>query len=87
VLRAFAARSRTRTLFEIGALSNLRLFAVVAATVALQVWSHRSGALESFLHTGRLSWTECALTLALGAVPVTVIETTKLLRRASGAAR
>ena len=80
-LRAFAARSRTRTLWELGAFSNYRLFAVVAATLLVQLWSHHSGALESFLHTGDLSWTECGLVFALGAVPVTVLEVSKLIRR------
>jgi len=82
VLIALAARSRTRTLFEIGALSNARLFAVVAFTIALQFVCDRTGLLDAVLRTGRLSWTECAMVLALGAIPVTALETWKLARRA-----
>ena len=81
VLRSFAMRSPTRTLWEVGALSNVRLAAVVAATVALQLWSHHSGALESFLKTGELTFTESAMTLALAAVPVTLLELAKIVRR------
>jgi Ca2+-transporting ATPase len=85
VLRAFAARHATRTFWEVGALSNARLSAVVALAVLVQLWSHRSGALERFLHTGGLTWSESAVTLALGAVPVTVLEVAKLVRRAFSA--
>ncbi len=82
VLRAFAARSRTRTLFEIGAFSNLRLAVVAIASVGLQIFSHHSGILESFLKTGELTWTECLLSTAAAAVPVTILELYKLVRRA-----
>jgi Ca2+-transporting ATPase len=81
-LKSFTVRSRDRTLFELGVFSNARLFAVVALTVGLQFWSHHSGALEHFLHTGELTWEECGIVMALGAVPVTVLEVTKLVRRA-----
>jgi Ca2+-transporting ATPase len=82
VLRAFAARSPTRTLWEVGALSNARLAAVVAATVGVQLWSQRSGVLERFLHTGPLDLGESAATLVVGALPVTALECAKLIRRA-----
>jgi Ca2+-transporting ATPase len=84
VLRAFAARSATRTLWEVGAFSNARLAAAVGAAVVVQMWSHRSGALEGFFHTVELPWSESAATLALGAVPVTMLELAKLARRAVG---
>jgi Ca2+-transporting ATPase len=83
VLRAFAARSPTFTLWEVGALSNARLAAVVAVTVGVQLWSHRSGALERFLHTGALDLRESAATLFVGALPVTALECAKLIRRAT----
>jgi len=83
VLRAFAARSATRTLWEVGATSNARLAAVVVVTVGIQLWSQHSGALERLLRSGALDWSDSLLTLALGAVPVTVLECAKLVRRAA----
>ncbi len=83
VLRAFAYRSRTRTLWELGVLSNARLAVIAAVTVGLQVASHHSGFLERFLKSGELTWFECAAVTALGFVPVTVLESWKLLRRLS----
>jgi Ca2+-transporting ATPase len=81
VLRAFAARSRTRILWEIGAFSNMRLALVAIATVGLQIYSHHTGLLESFLKTGELTAAECLLTTAAAAVPVTALELSKLVRR------
>ncbi|HEU4395544.1 MAG TPA: cation-translocating P-type ATPase [Planctomycetota bacterium] len=81
VLRAFAARSRTKVLWELGLFSNGRLFLVAAVTLAFQFWSHHSGALAGFLRTGTLTAAECAAVFALAAVPTTVIETAKLARR------
>ncbi len=81
VLRSFAARSRSRTLWELGALSNLRLALVGFVIIGLQVYSHHSPILERFLHSGQLTWTECASVMAVGMIPVTVLESWKVLRR------
>ncbi|MEK7468602.1 MAG: cation-translocating P-type ATPase [Planctomycetota bacterium] len=80
VLRSFAARSRTRTLWEIGALSNLRLAVVGASIIALQIYSHHAGFLGRFLHTGLLSWPECLTLIAVAFVPVSILETWKIAR-------
>ncbi len=82
VIRALVFRSDTKTFPEVGALSNLRLLAVVAATVTIQVASHHAAPLQAFLRTGPLGWGDCAASLALAAVPATVLESSKLVRRA-----
>ncbi len=40
LMRAFGARSNTRTIWEVGLLSNLRLFAVVSVSFGLQLVIH-----------------------------------------------
>jgi Ca2+-transporting ATPase len=42
LLRSFEARSDTRTVWEVGLLSNARLFAIVATSFALQLVIHHS---------------------------------------------
>lgn len=81
VLRAFASRSRTRVLWELGLFSNARLAIIAILTISIQLLSHHVGFLESFLKTGPLTWGNCFAILALAAVPVTVLELWKLARR------
>ena len=86
VLRSAAARSRTRTLFEVGVMSNVRLAAVCFAIIALQLASHHVAFLGKFLKTGSMTWLECGALLAFAFIPVTVLELTKLVRRIGRAA-
>ena len=51
LLRAFGARSATRTVWEVGLLSNLRLFGVVLASFGLQIMIHHVPALEGVFGT------------------------------------
>lgn len=81
LFRAFAARSDTRTFWEVGALTNIRLLAVVVASVLLQLTIHHLPWAQQVFDIGPLSAADCALTLIVGLVPVTVIEMSKLVRR------
>ncbi len=81
VLRSFAARSDTRVFFETGVLSNLKLLAVVAVTVGIQLAIHHLPLTERLFAIGELSFGDCVLSLALGLVPVTVVEVSKLAGR------
>jgi Ca2+-transporting ATPase len=81
LLRAFAARSRDRLLWEVGVATNLRLLAVIAASIALQVAIHHAPVVQRAFQLEGLSPSDWALALALGLVPVTTIELAKLLRR------
>jgi Ca2+-transporting ATPase len=75
---AFAARSRSRTHFGLGAFSNLRLLLVLAATFGVQVLLQSHPATAALFGLPPLSPGRWGLALALGLVPVTVIELTKL---------
>jgi Ca2+-transporting ATPase len=82
LFRAFGARDPDKTFFEVGALSNVRLLAVVLLSAAVQVAIHHVPAVQSLFHVMPLSLLDCLLTLSLGLLPVTALELGKLVRRA-----
>lgn len=81
LLRALAARSESRTFWEVGALTNLRLLAVIGVSIVVQVallhWPWSAG-LFGF---GALTIVDTGIAFALGMIPVTVLEGRKLIRR------
>jgi Ca2+-transporting ATPase len=81
LFRAFAARSPTRILWEVGAFTNLRLVAAVGLSVAAQLALLAIPATQSLFRIGAVPAVDIALALALGLVPVTVLEVGKLVRR------
>ena len=80
LLRAFGARSETRPIWELGLFSNLRLFAVVAASFALQVSTHYFAPLEQLFRTQPIGLPQYAAWIALGALPLAGLELSKLVR-------
>jgi Ca2+-transporting ATPase len=83
LFRAFAARSTTRVFWEVGAFTNLRLLGVVVVSVLLQLGIHHIPVAQDIFEIGQLSAADCALTLLVALVPVTVIELSKLARRST----
>jgi Ca2+-transporting ATPase len=83
VLRSFAARSTTRLFWEVGPFTNLRLLAVAAMTIGVQLAMHHTPIMQKLFKIQTLSLEDCVLSLALGLIPVTVLELAKLVRRAS----
>jgi len=81
LLRSFGARSPTRALWRLSVRTNLPLVAVVAGSLALQLWSQHSVWLGGFLRVTPLSLQSGAILLALGAIPLMAIELMKSLRR------
>jgi Ca2+-transporting ATPase len=81
LLRAFGARSDTKLVHEIGLFSNLRLFAIVTASFALQIWIHHAPFLERLFGTQPITLAECATWIALGSLPLLVLELFKWTRR------
>ena len=81
LLRAFGARSTVRTIWQIGLLSNLRLVLVIVASFALQLAIHSVPALHRLFGTAPISLRQCLAWLAFGAVPLTVLELGKCMRR------
>jgi Ca2+-transporting ATPase len=79
LLRAFAARSPTRTFWHVGALTNLRLLAVIAASALAQVFIHDLAVTQSFFRIVPLTPSQWLLALAMALVPVSVLEIQKLI--------
>ncbi len=83
LFRAFAARSTTKVFWEVGVFTNLRLLAVVVLSAAIQLAIHHIPAAERVFGIAPLSLADCAMTIAIGLVPTSVIEVAKLIRRAN----
>ncbi len=85
-LRAFALRSRTRMLPQIGIGSNLRLVAVSVLTIGMQALALTWAPLRDFLRMTPITWQAAGVLGLLALVPITVLELWKPLRRCFGAA-
>src|SRR6266446_1163612 len=81
LLRAFGARSDTRTVWQVGLLSNVQLCVIVVASFALQLVMHYLPAMQRLFGTSPISLSQCIVWVALGAIPLGVIEFWKVLRR------
>jgi Ca2+-transporting ATPase len=81
MFNAFGARSFTRTFFEVGSFTNLRLIAVVALTGLLQLGLLALPVTQRLFALGPFSWTLVGAGIAAGLVPVTLVEFAKLVRR------
>jgi len=78
LLRSFGARSETRPVWRIPLRTNLTLVAVVFVTFWLQVWSHHNEVLGRLLKTSFLPLDQCLLLLAVGAIPLVLLEIRKV---------
>jgi Ca2+-transporting ATPase len=81
LLRSFGARSEARTVFQVGLFSNMRLFAIVAASFALQLLIHHLPVLEALFGAGPISLVQCIAWVALGSMPLIVLELTKVFHQ------
>ena len=80
LLRSFGARSETKPVWRISLFTNINLVLVVAISFGLQVWSQHNATLGRFLKTTTISFTDGLLLLALGAIPLLVLEIVKVIR-------
>lgn len=85
LLRAFGARSDTKTIWQLGFFSNIRLFFVVSVSFTLQILIHHVPILQEIFGIGAVSLTECVSWVALGMVPLIILELRKCLRKAPDA--
>ena len=79
LLRSFGARSETKPVWRISLFTNLNLVTVVALSFGLQVWSQHSATLGRFLKTSFMPLTDCLWLLAIGSIPLLVLELVKLV--------
>ena len=82
LLRSFGARSETKPVWRISLFTNVNLVIVVAISFGLQVWSQHNATLGRFLKTSYMPFADCLLLLAVGAIPLLVLEMVKVVRHA-----
>jgi Ca2+-transporting ATPase len=80
LLRSFGARSDSKPVWRIAMFTNVNLVIVVALSFGLQVWSQHSVTLGRFLKTSYVPLADCFLLLAVGAIPLLVLEIIKWAR-------
>jgi Ca2+-transporting ATPase len=83
LFRAFAARSPTRLFWEMGVFTNVTLLGVVLVSALVQIGIHHIPGTERLFQIGTISMEDCALSVLIGLIPVSVVECTKLVRRAA----
>jgi hypothetical protein len=71
----------------VGPFTNLRQLAVAAASVLVQLAIHQFAWTRELFDLAPLAWGDAVLALALGCIPVSVLEIWKLVRRAWPAAQ
>jgi Ca2+-transporting ATPase len=81
VFMALAFRSRNKLLWEVGPFTNLRLLAVVAISILLQVGLLLIPAAQKLFQMAQLSAAAGAFALLCGLAPISLIELAKLARR------
>ena len=74
LLRSFGARSETKPVWRMALFTNINLAIVVSVSFGLQVWSHHNAILGHFLKTSFVPLADCFLLLAVGAIPLVVLE-------------
>ena len=79
LLRSFGARSETMPIWRISLFTNIHLVIVVAISFGLQVWSQHNATLGRILKTSFMPLADCFLLLAVGAVPLLILEITKVV--------
>jgi P-type Ca2+ transporter type 2C len=79
VFRAFTARSRRLVYWQVGVFTNVHLLAVVAFSAILQLALPYVPTAARLLHLDAMHFTDSAVALALGLVPVSLLEMGKLL--------
>ena len=81
--RAFGARSATRTVWQMGCVSNPQLVVIVLASLALQLALHSLPPLQVLFGTTPVSLGHYGAWLLLGSIPLLALELHKIVRRSS----
>jgi Ca2+-transporting ATPase len=81
LLRSFGARSLTKSIWRVGLLSNVKLLAIVMVSLVLQLGISTSPVLEKIFETEPISINECMIALVIGALPISILEIVKAIRR------
>jgi len=78
--RAFGARSEVTPVWRISLFTNINLVIVVVLSIGIQVLSQHNAILGEFLKTPFMPYSDFFLLLALGAIPLAILEMAKVIR-------
>lgn len=81
LFRSFGVRSETKTIWQLGITTNMRLLVVVAVSFAIQIASHHSHVLAGLFRGGIMDLKDCLMLVFVSAIPLVVIEIVKVIRR------
>jgi Ca2+-transporting ATPase len=81
LLWGFSARNQSKTILEVGLLSNLWLFVVITLSFSLQLLNHQIPALQALFGTKPLTFEHFSIWMALGFIPLTMLEIRKTFLR------
>jgi Ca2+-transporting ATPase len=81
LLWSFSARDQSKTIFEVGLLSNLWLFFVIVLSFSLQLLNHQVPILQALFGTKPLNVEHLSAWMMLGFIPLTVLEVRKAFLR------
>ena len=82
LLRSFGARSETKPVWRISLFTNINLLLVVCASYGFQIWSHHNEMLGRFLKSSPIPLTDGLVLVAIGTIPLVVLELVKFVRNA-----
>jgi P-type Ca2+ transporter type 2C len=81
LLRSFGARSSVLTVWELGVVSNIRLFVVVMISLFLQFSLHHVAFLKQIFNVEAVTLAQCFEWFAFGCIPVAVLEIYKMVKK------
>lgn len=79
LFRSFGARSAIKPIWQLGLFTNLRLLTVVLVSFIVQLAIHYVPALQSIFSIPPIGIGQCLAWIALGTIPLIVLETRKML--------
>jgi Ca2+-transporting ATPase len=80
LLRSFGARSERTSIWQIPLFTNVKLLIVVVASFGLHVLSHYNETMARFLKTTAITFSDSLMLVALGSIPLLVLEFIKIVR-------
>lgn len=87
LFRSFGVRSETKTVWQLGFATNMRLLLVVAVSFIIQIASHHSVFLADLFRGATMDLSDCIMLTAVATIPLVVLEIIKVFRMAKGRGR
>ncbi|MHB1082825.1 MAG: cation-translocating P-type ATPase [Prosthecobacter sp.] len=83
LFRSFGVRSETKTVWQMGFVTNIRLLLVVAVSFIIQITSHHSRFIADLFRGATMDLSDCIMLTAVAAIPLVLLEIIKVFRSAA----